>query len=297
MNQLVSSAFFSNTVATKVHQIVTELKRLKTVSSAADWRGRVREDVLNGPWKELAHACPITRRSFEKPRGYAGDAVILDYIYGFQGVESPPPTGISARVYEYTKQSPACRAVRYRRTLIAHLIDEIAGQKAFPNILSIAAGHLREFELSEAAQLGMLGTWIAMDQDPLSVASIERDYGARGVTAQAGSVRDIITGRKTYSGFDFIYAAGLLDYLPDEIAKRLVIAMSKMLAPGGRMMIANFMPDIFDVGYMEIFMDWHLIYRNKQQMQNLFEGSRFLPNSINIEYDPDRNIVFAIANL
>ena len=37
---------------------------------------------LDHPVRNLLHQDPFTYRAFPKPRGYAGDAVMMDYIYG-----------------------------------------------------------------------------------------------------------------------------------------------------------------------------------------------------------------------
>jgi hypothetical protein len=39
-----------------------------------------------------------------------------------------------------------------------------------------------------------------------------------------------------------------------------------MLAPGGRLVVANFATPLPEAGYMESFMGWKLIYRNSQDM-------------------------------
>ena len=39
-------------------------------------------ECLSYPLRELLHQDPFTYRAFSKPRGYAGDAVTMDYIYG-----------------------------------------------------------------------------------------------------------------------------------------------------------------------------------------------------------------------
>lgn len=58
-----------------------------------------------------------------------------------------------------------------------------------------------------------------------------------------------------FQGFHLTYAAGLFDYLPDPAAQRLVQLMCNATVKGGRVMVANFMPDIQVVGYMEAYMD------------------------------------------
>ncbi len=48
--------------------------------------------------------------------------------------------------------------------------------------------------------------------------------------------------------------------------------MFAALRPHGTLLLANFLPDIPDVGYMESFMDWHLIYRTDQEMLELADA-------------------------
>ena len=85
----------------------------------------------------------------------------------------------------------------------------------------------------------------------------------------AGSVRDLIAGRVGCEGFDLAYAAGLFDYLSDEVSCRLIERMLACLRPGGRLLIGNFTPVNWGRSYMEAFMDWHLIHRTLQQLRDL----------------------------
>lgn len=135
---------------------------------------------------------------------------------------------------------------------------------------------------------------IAFDQDEESLTLVARDYGAFGVTTIPGSVRNLLSQKQKFSDFDFVYAAGLYDYLTEPVGKRLVEIMFESLRPGGKMLIANFMHDIPDVGYMESFMDWWLIYRDEMQMRALFNS---LPKDacgeVQTFTDPLQNIIFA----
>ena len=69
--------------------------------------------------------------------------------------------------------------------------------------------------------------------------------------------------------FDLVYSLGLFDYLPRRAAMRTLAAMTKLLSPGGTAVVANFSPCLPDAGYMEAFMDWWLIYRGANDLQQL----------------------------
>lgn len=242
------------------------------------------------------HLCPFTNHSFYKPRGYPGDAELIDFIYGEGAAKELLLEGLASAIAQYTLNTPAARAVRYRRELLAKRIDEAAERENNPLILSIAAGHLREIGLSQAALNGQIGQFHALDQDEDSVALIQREYGGYNVSASVGSVRQLLNNKISFSGLSLVYAAGLFDYLVDKVAQRLIEVMFSFLKPGGRMLVANFLPNLPDIGYMESYGDWFLIYRSADEMTALFET---LPQhelgSLVVSFDPDENIVFVEA--
>jgi hypothetical protein len=224
----------------------------------------------NHPICRLLHQDPFTYRAFSKPRGYAGDAVMMDYIYGLgeavQAASKATPLGRA--IFQYVSTCPSGRGVRYRRQLIAKLIDTVAGQGG-RSVLAIAAGHLRELEFSIAVKTGHLEEFVAFDQDEASLAVVDRDYRHLGVRTMQGSVRQILAGKVNPGAYDFVYAAGLFDYLSRSVATALTRRMFDLIRPGGRMLIPNFLTGVRDSGYMEAFMDWPLIYRNDHDMHAL----------------------------
>lgn len=268
-----------------------ELTELRRVSDPADWELFCRSEFTSHPITRIVHQDPITRRSFMKPRGYSGDAVLLDLLY----TPDEPPPGCSPEgiaVWEYTIAAPEAVAVRERRDMLAGIIDQIAAQSAVPRILSVACGHLREFGLSEAAKGGLFkrkGAFLALDQDKESLAEVRRCYGHLGVQTMPGSVKTILQGQLGTTHLDFLYVAGLYDYLPDHIAKPLTAILFDMLSPGGRLLVANYAPGGFSTGYMETFMDWRLIYRDDSALERLasevpaerIAGKRLFKNSNN----------------
>jgi hypothetical protein len=221
--------------------------------------------AVNHPVGHLVWQDPFTSHSFRKPRGYPGDAELLDYIYGLLPV--PVETSeLGASIFRFNGQRQAPRSVRARAAILAEAIDQTASQVRLPKILSIASGHLREAGLSRAVMAGTVGEFVALDQDERSLAEVERTYAARGVRTVRDSVRSILAGKVSFSGMDLVYAAGLYDYLGDRLATRLTRVMFDMLAPGGRLIVANFAPCLSDIGYIESFMGWKLIYRESDQM-------------------------------
>jgi extracellular factor (EF) 3-hydroxypalmitic acid methyl ester biosynthesis protein len=65
--------------------------------------------------------------------------------------------------------------------------------------------------------------------------------------------------------YDFIYCAGLLDYLSDRIAEQVMAGLYDWLAPGGRLAATN-VEDCKPFRHMlEFVLDWHLFYRNPAQ--------------------------------
>jgi extracellular factor (EF) 3-hydroxypalmitic acid methyl ester biosynthesis protein len=233
----------------------------------AEWPAYGRE-CLNHPLRELLHQDPFTYRAFSKPRGYAGDAVMMDYIYGTGEAvtAAQEATALGRAIFEYMGSRPSASAVRYRRRLLADLIDR-AAKRPDASVLAIAAGHLREVELSAAVQSGAVREFVALDQDENSLAVVDCDYTRVGIRTMPGSVRQILAGKLDPGKYDLVYAAGLFDYLSAPVAAAFARRMFDMVRPGGTMLIPNFVTGTRDTGYMESFMDWHLIYRNEADMR------------------------------
>jgi len=126
----------------------------------------------------------------------------------------------------------------------------------------VAAGHgRRDLALSVAYQHGLVTEVVVLDQDQNSLDQVVADYGQgpAKVTPLPLSVRSLLAGKHDLGEFDLIYSVGLYDYLDTATAQRLTSRLFDALSPGGRLLYANFAPDIHSVGYMDAAMDWRLI--------------------------------------
>ncbi len=253
------------------------------------------EQCLKHPLRNLVHQDPFTHRAFSKPRGYAGDAVLLDFIYGREeGWPVPQETSeLGKKIFNFTTNSTACEGVRARRGFIADFLDHLVEQVHRPHVLSIACGHLREALLSAAVKRRKMGRFVAFDSDFQSLTEVQRCHVSQGVEPVQGSIRQLLTEKVALGQFDFIYSTGLFDYLPLTTAQRLTWVMFRMLRPRGRLLVANFLPGILDLGYMESYMDWKLIYRTRQE---ILELSLEIPQpeirDIRIFAEENQNIIF-----
>ncbi len=258
-----------------VREAFERLQALRQKYHPAVWL-RLVEAAQNHPVAEYFLADPITHHSFEKPRGYSGDAGLLDLIYGHQSaqqsVDLASPQGRD--VYDQTWPAPAAAAVRERRELLTQEVDRVAQRlPGEAEILTIAAGHLREANASRGLQERQIRRWIALDQDPMSVGTMTRDWAGTVVDVIDGSVRGLLRGDYKLGQFDLIYAAGLYDYLPRAVAIKLTRRCMAMLKPGGSFLYANFAQGISDAGYMEVYMDWQLLLRDDADMWDIANAS------------------------
>lgn len=250
-----------------MRRIVDTLAALRSRLPPERWRAVCNSPKLQ-PIRAVLHEDPLAQRAYAKPRGYAGDPVLLDYIYGC----APLPDGASRfgrDVHRWSAEhSSAFRSVRRRRTTLSEMIDAAAARRRDARVLAIASGHLREAQLSSAVAGRGLSEVVAVDHDPLSLDLVRASCAGLPVRCVQGTLGEIIAGRLEPGDFDLIYAAGLYDYLPDTIARRLTTVLSSRLAPGGELVIGN-IDHCRDAGYMEAIMGWFLNHRTEADLLSL----------------------------
>jgi SAM-dependent methyltransferase len=250
----------------EMDQCVLRLNSIRRGLSTAEWQAYIADVVAPHPIRPLLQEEPFTRRAYEKPRGYAGDAPMMDLVYA----DHRPSTQLSAlgeKLYGWAIAKPGCASVRARRDILAALIDQVATERPAPRILSVACGHLREAQRSEAVRRGEIAEFVALDQDRESLALIAREQREYNVTPVHATIRRLLVSGSAFGTFDLAYAAGLYDYLDDSVAQALTAVMFNALRPGGRLLVGNFAPNLLDIGYMEAVMDWTLRYRTESEVE------------------------------
>lgn len=257
----------SAVVPTSFDRLSAETRAISQGLPLREWLDLIEGMIMPHPIMNVLAEDPCTARSQHKPRGYAGDAVMMDYCYFTTPPESTSELGKA--IFFSTTTSPNARSVLTRLGMIASRIDALARKTKRPNVLALACGHLREAMLSHAFRDGRLGRMIALDQDDASLDVVEARYATYGVECVGAGIKSILTCEISFSDLDMVYAAGLFDYLDDNVAKMLVAHAFGFLRSGGQLLIGNFLPDTPGRGYMEAFMNWMLITRTRREIIGL----------------------------
>lgn len=252
-------------------ELIDLLRVLKISTGERAWQEAVLPAARAHKITQLVHECPFTSHSFSRPRGYPGDAGLLDFVYRHEDARSAAEAASEAgrTVMDFTVNVSACEAVRERKELLAQKIDEAAERRPGAHVLAIACGHLREAESSVALKQGKVARLLATDQDQISLDKVSAYRGSisANIDVRNLSVRNILAGRHGLGEFDLVYAAGLYDYLEARVAARLTASLFKLLNPGGRLLIPNFLMGVHEEAYMEVYMDWYLLYRTRSEIE------------------------------
>ena len=202
---------------------------------------------------------PFSSYSARRPRGYAGDAGLIDIIYdqSFPG----DTTELGHQIFGSTIQFQAPEGVRQRRVHATTVVSN--AWQAGKRICVLACGHFREGDPLIGNDLTNI---TLVDQDRLSLDVVRANHGCDINIHEANVFRYLRAAAGSGAQFDLIYTLGLTDYLDVRAMQLLHQLMKACLAPGGTILLANFLPNHLGIGWMDAVMDWQLIYRDEHEL-------------------------------
>jgi hypothetical protein len=264
-----AGAGFEDSPAASISRLAEKLAPIYDEARAANRVPGFKDICADSEVYGRAGADPYTHRARQKPRGYAGDAVMLDYIYR---PGPPSPDRISQMAHEATTGSPNGRSILWRRDHLAGIITRRLDRPSAaegPDILSVASGHMRELDVVRISTRRRRARIVALDQDELSLKQCVEAYPDFSISPVQGRVSTLLSGKADFGKFDLIYCAGLFDYLGDRVAVALVRGLAGLLKPAGMLTVGNFCPRNHGRGFMEGMMDWSLILRGRDDLRRL----------------------------
>ncbi len=222
------------------------------------------------------------RRTNLKPRGYAGDYIMMKMLYvnDYEGDST-----FSKLMHKHPVEHPAAQAVRNRRKLITQTFRKAQANHASNGkrmkILSVASGpacELKDILVSPEECEKYHFTLLDQDQSALDeaaslIAKLEKELNTTiHVTYLNESVRTMLKGSylvEKWGQFDFIYSMGLFDYLTPPVAVGILGKLCQLLDKDGDLLIGNFHISNPSRCYMEYWLDWVLYYRNEEEFLRL----------------------------
>jgi extracellular factor (EF) 3-hydroxypalmitic acid methyl ester biosynthesis protein len=248
-------------------------------------------------WQFITASAFLSRTNV-KPRGYAGDAEMMQMVYENRHVG---PTAFGQLFHKHPIETAAAQAVRNRRKLVAAEVRAV--QSRFPglprhgfSLFSVAVGPAWELhDIFRSREDVERMRCALLDQDPHAlataretVARIERTRGAPlCVEWFQDSVRTMLRAPRLSDRFGhhhLVYSMGLFDYLTTPVARATLSRLFELVVPGGALLVGNYHVAMPCRVYMEYWADWRLLYRDEQEMLALAAD---LPGArTSVEFDP-----------
>lgn len=247
------------------------LETLRKTISPNEWRHAIKEDYLLASWRYFLASDPYTRWGLLKPRGYAGDATLMDFAYRHEAIfcHIKNAGDMGRAIYEMTFEAQQSNSARKRVQLIQDEINRLSSTHENISIGSFASGHARELEgvISNAANIA---SFYPIDMDGSSITEIEQSFGRRfNINPVRKNVFRLPRKMVENMALNLSYSLGLFDYLDTRHAKYVLETMWQATSNDGTLIIGNLAEDAANIGYCEAIMDWWMVLRSKEQMQEL----------------------------
>ncbi len=254
--------------------------------------------TLLGPW---GYKGKILKRAFEKPRGYPGDYLTIEFIYDNKAISE----GIGYCSDTYFLNNKYAVAVRNRKDKMKDILNKhlISGQPGAIKILNIACGSCREIVdvlcTGSVPKKEMIFTLVDHDQEALDFSrNALASYESKDLKFNYlnHNVLDYIKNDQEYKkilgNYSLIYSIGLADYIPDKILKRLISFWFSILQPWGSLVLAHKDMTQYDPIPIDWWANWTFYPRNEKNILDIVHNSIAESFDLKIERDKSNIILF-----
>lgn len=233
---------------------------------------------------------PFVYRTFAKPLGYAGDYEMVNQIL------ADPRQGNSTYfqiINAFFLKAAVAQAHRNRIDILVDRLMALAAQATREGrqlkVLNVACGPAIEiqrfierhpnpdciaFTLIDFSEPTLAYTRQCIEQvSQRSGKAVQVEFVNESVhqLLKRASQRDDLLQDAI---FDFVYCAGLFDYLSDKVCARLLSYFVARTSPGGRVLVTNVHTSNPQRNVMEHLLEWHLIYRDEAGLEAVLPSPR-----------------------
>ncbi len=223
---------------------------------------------------------PNFKQAYEKPFGYPGDHIVMDYTY-----DGTPqgPTSIAKFIHWLGVDALECVVTRMKivENMISDLLDKTPdGQEV--SIANLACGTAQEItNILKRDHLAAPVTFNLIDQDDRALAlsygrthpRVMHHKGRATINGYHSSFADLMTGGVLADQLpqqDMVYTVGLFDYLRQNRCRRLTASLFEKVKPGGKLVVGNLKrgPNS-GIWVAEMAMDWSMYYRREDEIRDI----------------------------
>jgi SAM-dependent methyltransferase len=218
-----------------------------------------------------------------KPYGYAGDFEVIERLY-LNYISS------DNRLKKWDLFALSRRSNQAVRNRKAYFIRFLKDRTRTPSprggyrVLSVGSGPCREVSEFLDAHSDRGVRFDCLDREPRA-SEYAKTVCSRHLGRISFVTMDIFRFRSSET-FDFIWSAGLFDYLEDRVFRLLLRRLWPRLAPGGELVVGNFSPKNPDKDYMT-FGGWTLIHRTSEQLMALVSDSGLSNSSARVDCEEE----------
>ena len=234
---------------------------------------------------------PFVYRTFAKPLGYAGDYEMVNQII------ADPRQGNSTYfqiINAFFLKAAVAQAHRNRIDILVGYLNKAAEraerEKRNISILNVGCGpavEIQRFIAEHPHPERLVFKLMDFSEETLAYtrSCIEKACEAHGKQVQVEYIHESVhqllkrASKKddpldAQANFDFVYCAGLFDYLSDKVCSRLLQYFVARANPGGTVLVTNVHSSNPQKNVMEHLLEWHLIYRDETQLEGVLPRHR-----------------------
>lgn len=254
---------------------------------------------------------PLHRRSYEKPRGYAGDYKAMTMCFADRLLGA---NWWGKFLHNAALHYPMVKTVPAREANVRRAIHETVAKPGPKRIIALACGPAIEVSrfIREVKSLEGPVTFYLIDQDREALSYCHEvlnrtllDYHKGELPVELNclhfSVKQLLRPEteaekrvvgEVLANADLVYSSGLLDYLPAGVAKALMQRTYELLADGGRLFIGNLQREPLTAWLLEAVLAWHLDYRTDDDMLKLAASLQPVPSKTTLDHDETGHCMF-----
>ncbi len=221
------------------------------------------------------------RRTRWKPMGYAGDFLVIDWIYTQKTADS----GLGKKIDELFHSYEAAQAVRNRKAYFIKICAELSRKtQSRIDVLDLGCGSCRDvLEAHQRCNNGVQYFFHCVDHEPKAIEYAKSLVGGTDAEPYIQLDCSNVFRFDTAKRYDLIWSAGVFDYLSDRAAAILIRKCWKYLKEGGLLVFGNFSPQNPTRKGMELVSKWTLLHRTANELVKICEESGVPYSSLDVE--------------